>query len=131
MARNISIYPGAALDAALEANGGGRGKSHRLNQIADRYTELLRRNPLPDFSVAEWNLMRDSLNGGLHEPAATIRGVWQGVEDSLLDSLGAKWDVDGPALVARLRDLTYAQEVALVEQIEAWWSEQSRDAASA
>lgn len=131
MARNISIYPGAALDAALASNGGGRGRSHRINQLADRYAEILRRNPPPELSEGEWSLIRDSLNGTLHEPAAMIRGVWQDVEDGLFDGLAAKWGVDGPALVARLRALDYAQEVALVERIEAWWATHGGDAGEA
>lgn len=127
--KNVSIYPGPDLEAAIVANGGGRGRSHRINQIADRYAEILRRNQ-PSLSEPEWNLIRDSLNGTLHEPAAMIGGVWQGVEDSLADGLGAKWGVDGPELVRKLRGLSFAQEVALVEAIEAWWAERANAGAA-
>lgn len=43
------------------------------------------------------------------------------LEDSLPDGIGEKWGVDAPALVARLRALPYADELALVAGIEAWW----------
>lgn len=127
MARNISIYPSPALDAACALNGGGRNRSHRISQMADRYAEILRRNPAPAISEAEANLIRDALNGTLHEPAAMIRGLWQGIEDAIqLDGLAEKWKVDGAALIERLRGLSYAQEVAMVEAVEAWWARQSQ-----
>lgn len=126
MARNISIYPSPALDKARALNGGGRGASHRINQIADRYTEILRRTSLPELSDAEWSLLRDACNGTLHEPAAMIRGALaQGVSDAVaLDGLDGKWGVDGAALVERLRGLEFAQEVRVVEEIERWWAGQ-------
>lgn len=56
-----------------------------------------------------------------------IRGaLWLGVEDSLADVLAEKWQIDGAALIETLRGLTFAQEVRLVEQIEAWWAAQRR-----
>lgn len=119
-----SLRPAPILEEAVAHNGGGRGLSHRLAQIADRYLEMLRRADLPALNEAEWNALRDACNGVLHEPAATIRGaLWIGIEDSLPDGLAAKWQIDGAALVATLRDLSYAQEVRLVEEIERWWAE--------
>ena len=115
-----SIRPAPVLEEAIALNGGGRGLSHRLAQIADRYLEILRRAPLPDLSEAEMNALRDSCLGVLNEPAAQIRGsLWLGVEDSLPDGLAEKWQIDGAALVEKLRALTYPQEVRLVEMVEA------------
>lgn len=127
MARNISIYPSPALDAACALNGGGRNRSHRISQIADRYAEIMRRTALPDFTEAEWSLLQDACNGVLHEPAGMIRGgLALGVEDAIaLDGLADKWSVDGAALLARLRDLAFAQEVRLIEDIERRWGEQA------
>ena len=126
-----SFRPAPVVTEALALNGGGRGMSHRLAQIADRYSEIMRRTPLPDLSDAEWSLLRDALNGTLHEPAAMIRGALAlGVEDGIsLDGLDGKWGVDGAALAGKLRSLTYAQEVRLVEEIERWWAEQRNDPA--
>ena len=120
-----SFRPAPVVEQALAHNGGGRGLSHRLAQIADRYLEVLReaRTSLPALSEAEWSLLRDSLNGTLHEPAAMIRAMWVGVDDSIrLDGLDVKWGVDGAALVAKLRTLDYAQALAVVEAVEAWWA---------
>lgn len=118
-----SFRPAPVVQAAVANNGGGRGMSHRLAQIADRYQEILRRAAPPALSDGEMNALRDACNGTLHEPAALIRGsLWIGIEDSLPDGLAEKWQIDGAALVEKLRGLTYPQEVALVEQIEAYWA---------
>lgn len=128
----ISIYAAPELDEALARNGGGRNRSHRINQIADRYAEMLRRTSLPDMSEAEWSLLRDALNGVVHEPAAMIAHLAHGVADAIrLDGLDRKWGVDGAALVAKLEALDYAQEVRLLEDIEAWWSYQGEQDAAA
>lgn len=125
-----SFRPAPIVDAALANNGGGRGLSHRLAQVSDRYLEALRRARAswPPFSEAEWSLLRDAMNGTLHEPAAMIAALDQGIEDAIaLDGLDAKWSVDGPALLAKLRGLDFMQEVALVEAVERWWAERSQD----
>lgn len=125
MADKQTIYVAEPIERASALNGGGRNLSHRLNQMADRYAELLADAGLPPLSDGEWNLIRDAMNGTVNEPATMIRQVWQGVEDAIqLDGLDAKWSVDGEALVATLRGLTYAQEVAVVEAVEAWWAGQ-------
>lgn len=117
-----SIRPAPILEEAISNNGGGNGLSHRLAQIGDRYLEMLRRTDLPTLSEAEINALRDSNNGTWHEPAAAIRGaLWIGIEDGLPDGLAEKWDIDGKVLVEKLRSMTYAQEVKLIEQIEKWW----------
>lgn len=118
-----SIRPAPSVHAAIANNGGGRGMSHRLAQICDRYLELLRRAPLPELSEAEVNALRDCMNGTLNEPAGTIRcSIWANFEDACYDGLAEKWEIDGPALLEKLKALTYAQELGLIEQIEAYWA---------
>lgn len=120
-----SIRPAPILEEAIANNGGGNGLSHRLAQIGDRYLELLRRTDLPVLTEAEMSALRDVNNGTWHEPAAMIRGaLWLGIEDSLPDGIAEKWGIDGPALVKKLRGLSFAQEIKLVEGIEKWWSDQ-------
>ena len=123
MANVKSIRPAPSLDMAVGWNGGGRSYSGRLAEIGDRYVEILRRNPPPALTEAEVNAIRDVLNGALLQPAAVIAGaIVIEVEDALPDGLADKWGIDGPALVARLGALTYVQEVALLEQVEKYWS---------
>ena len=59
-----------------------------------------------------------------HASAEADRGIADAIE---LDALDRKWEVDGPALLVKLRALTFSQEVALLEQIEAWWARSRQD----
>lgn len=117
MARKSTIYLGDRAEAIL-----GRGPlSSAINRVADRYYELVRRSRI-DLPQPELDAVRDALNGWLAEPAATIAGgPALEVEDALPDGLAERHGIDGPALVAKLRGLTYAQEIALVDAVEQYW----------
>lgn len=125
MANVKSIRPAPALDFAVGWNGGGRGFSARLAQIGDRYVEILRHNPPPALLAAEMSAVCDALNGALLQPAATIDGgIALEVSDAMPD-LAAKWGIDGAALVEKLRDMSFAQSVSLLEHVEKYWSTQN------
>lgn len=118
MAKRTTIY---LTDRAQAVLAGGESLSGTINRIADRYYEILRRSRI-DLSEPEINAVRDALNGWLAEPAATIHGgPALEVEDALEDGLAERHGIDGRALVAKLRALTYAQEVALVDSVEQYW----------
>ncbi len=100
------------------------GLSARINAIADRYAYLLSLITPPAFSRAEWLLMADACSGwaSAQEPAETLVGaVAAEVEDSLPDGLSGKWgltDVQARALCRRLKALSPAENIWLVEKIE-------------
>lgn len=100
--------------------------SKRVAMAVDRYREILRRERVhQEFSEPEWNLLRDIGNGTAFEPAQLIAGsLAQMAEDSQPDGVFEKWDVAPGDLITRLRCLSYPQEVAAVEAIEAWWRDQ-------
>ena len=128
MAKRTSTYLSDRTVDILDAAMGDTGSlSGEINKFVDRYAEVIRRHRGVEklFSVAEMNAMRDVANGWWAEPAATIDGgLALNLEDSIQDGIGEKWGVDAPALVARLRALSYADQLALVAGIEAWWSKQ-------
>lgn len=118
MSRRTTIYLTDRAEAVL---GGGESLSGSVNRLADRYYEIVRRSRI-DLPPPELDAIRDALNGWLAEPAATIAGgPALEVEDALPDGLAERHGIDGPALVAKLRALTYAQEVALVDAVEQYW----------
>lgn len=121
--QGVSFSP--ALKSALGPIDDSITVSARVNAIGERYAEIMRRAQIEKrFSEPEWNLLRDSLNGCYHQPASQIRHLWHGIEDSIeLDGLAEKWEVDGEALLAKLRDLAFVDEVAVVEAVERWWIE--------
>lgn len=125
MAKRTTIY---LTDRAQAVLAGGESLSGTINRIADRYYEILRRSRI-DLTPAELDAVRDALSGWLAEPAATIAGgPALEVEDALPDGLAEKWGIDGPALVGKLRALTFAQEVALVDATEQYWRAQATEA---
>jgi len=100
--------------------------SKRVAMALDRYREILRRERIEqEFGEAEWNLLRDMGNGTAFEPAQLVAGsLAQMADDSRQDGLFEKWGVDANDMITKLRCLNYAQEVAAIEEIEAWWRRQ-------
>lgn len=121
MATKKGIYFADAAEKLL-----GDINSGRVNQVLDRYAEILRRERIEKlFTDAQWNALRDMLNGTLSEPAELIRGsLAMSWEDSIEDGIAEKWDVDPQSMQQKLAALTYVQEVAIVEAVERWWRDQ-------
>ena len=128
MAKRTSTYLSDRTVAILAAAmGDGGSLSGEINKFIDRYNEVIRRHRgvFEQFSEAEMTALRDICNGWIAEPAATLAGSMAlRVADSLPDGIAVKWGIDAPALLAKLRALPYADELALVAGIEAWWLRQ-------
>ena len=128
MAKRTSTYLSDRTVDILDAAMGDVGSlSGEINKGIDRYHEVIRRHRgIEDqFSEAELNALRDVCNGWIAEPAATIAGgLAMELGDSLQDGITEKWEIDAPALLAKLNALPYAGELALVVGIEAWWRKQ-------
>lgn len=119
MSKRVSTY---LTDRTLDVVAGD-GLSGRINRMADRYGEILRRTRIEArFTADEMNALRDVCNGWLAEPAAVIDcGVALELEDSIPDGIGDKWGIEPQMLLNKLAALNYCEEVALVEAIEAYW----------
>lgn len=120
MTKRVTIYLNPPLVEALQNTDSTSG---RLGQICDRYLGILFRARIADkFSPNERDALRDCCNGTIFGPAQVIDGaVLANFEDSLYEGLADKWKVDAPTTIAKLRALTFPEQVALVEEIEAYW----------
>lgn len=79
------------------------------------------------LSENEALLICDALNGTLMLPQ-TMRLLWAEIDDSIrLDATDEKWQVDGPALVEKLRRFTSGQTLAVVDAGERWWNRNEID----
>ena len=109
----------------MAALGHSDSLSGRLGDVCDRYAEIIRRTRVEQkFSEAEMNALRDCCNGTIFAPAQLIAGaVLANFEDSAVDGLYDKWGIDGLETARKLNALTFAEQVALVENIEKFWAE--------
>lgn len=94
-------------------------------QVSDRYNEIIIRSGVAQlFSEAELNAFRDCCRGTSFGSAFQINdGVLINFEDSLIDGNAEKWEIDASATIAKLRVLSYPDQVVLVEDIEKFWRE--------
>lgn len=118
--RSMEVEPALGLRLSAYLGSPGRVAARDL----DRYYAILAAELRGvHLSEPEAMLLIDSLQGVLHElPESAPTMLWAGVDDSIrLDGLDAKWDVDGPALVATLRALSPAQAMAVIDAVERWW----------
>lgn len=104
------------LEARTEA---GQGLALTAKRDLERYYCQLKL-ALPTFSEAEASLIVDVQNGTMVEPH-TAGFLWANVADALDDGYAEKWQVDGPALVARLRNLTPFEALAVADACERFW----------
>ncbi|MDD3654996.1 MAG: hypothetical protein PHO01_12620 [Desulfotomaculaceae bacterium] len=118
--RTVSIYLRPELEAELEARGSNRNHIiHRdLERLYTLYRLALREVKL---TLPECWFIADMLNGSLVD-AYSAGTLWASAEDACaLDGLDKKWQVDGKALVKKLKALSPVQALALVDAAERFW----------
>ena len=95
--------------------------SHAVNLVVDRYQALVARS-LPRLTEAEWMACTAALDGIAltnvdgHDPVRMVPGEVEAAER--LRGLSQKWGIDGPALVGRLWQASYAELLALLDVVE-------------
>lgn len=104
-----SIYLSPPLERVYEALREGQSLSARLATIAERYQLIC--GQAPALTDAERDLLGNTLSGSLVEPL-----LIKHLDDELLDS-----DAGDPSalkdLAARVKDMSYAERVALIESV--------------
>lgn len=137
------------LLARLDAESEEQGRSARVRTILERYWWLIDR-AVPEMAIAEWNLIMDAMNGIAHWDGAelTAQVLYPEISDSIsLNGLDRKWlyredepeaapcpptgdpvqregrgiTDRGQRLLERLRSLSRAENLAVVEVAERFW----------
>ncbi|HJV06048.1 MAG TPA: hypothetical protein VJ642_01855 [Chromobacteriaceae bacterium] len=97
------------------------GDAARIQEICDRYAEMVQREQAVLsrlFSDNELHLIAAVLKDIHFDSAAACRGLWLAVEARLVhDELDRQLKVDSAALLNKMKALSYAQEVALIEAL--------------
>lgn len=127
MAQRRSIYSNPQLEAALAPrvrDGVAGGISGAITTMCSRYDEIVRRSlQTIRMSVAEWCLIADTCNGWFMDSPGSSNYLPHEVQDGIgLNQLDAKWQVDGPALIAKLQAMSFAELVAINDTCERFWA---------
>lgn len=123
-ARKAGLYITPPIAALLEGRKERDTLAGRLSTVAERY-QMVIDGHRPTLTEAEWNACRDALNSYWMGDADSIKLIWATIADAdHIDGLGAKWKIDAQSLSSRIRQMTPAELVALVEAVETWWAGQ-------
>ncbi len=112
--KRADIPPGATPDET------GSILSMTARRDIGRYYDMLIRS-LPTFSENEALLLCDVLNGTIIE-SFSVPLLWTEISDAVQEGYDEKWEIDGAALVARLRALTPFECMAVGDAVERYWS---------
>lgn len=122
--KRVSVY---VPDRLLPILGEGDSMSCRLAAVVDRYSVVVDQHT-PELTRSEWCMILDACNGWAtwSEAGETLMGgIALEVHDAFVVSMTAdKWGMSQEqaiALVERLRGLTAAETIAVVERIERFW----------
>ena len=121
MAKTLGVYLYSETINEVAVRGENRSQTinRDLERLYDLYRRAIQETPLP---LAEASLLVDCLNGSLVD-ARSAGMLWANVEDGIkYDGLEGKWEVDGKALVEKLRRLNQVQCLALIDAAERFWA---------
>jgi hypothetical protein len=109
-------------DIAAELDTRGDNRSAVIRRDLERLYTLYQRSLPRDLTEAEACLICDVMNGTLMD-ANTAHMLYAEVEDGIaLEGLAEKWEIDGPALVEKLKALSDIQCLAVIDAAERFWS---------
>ncbi len=98
-------------------------RSATIAKSLDRYFYALsaaRRGMRERFSAGEQGLLIDVANGALFASPCAINFIEHEVADALIGGAAERWHVDGPALMKKLKALSYVEKLALIDAAERW-----------
>lgn len=120
---SVSIQPN--IMAEVEKRVEYDNVSGALNKTLDRYFALLARSLAEwrsQLSDAECALILDATNGTMFADTFSLSHLWAEIADAVsLDSLDRKWEVDGAALVDKIKSSGVLGQAALIDASERWW----------
>jgi len=120
MAEKATVYLHDTVIPEIDARGESRSGviSRDLLRLYTLYRRGLREVRL---TTNEACLLVDTLNDAIMD-ANTAPLLWQQVEDACrIDRLDEKWQVDGKALIEKLKNLDALHCLALVDAAERFW----------
>lgn len=122
---SISLMP--KVSAQVDRREGQRSTS--INKCLERYFWLMeheRRQLRQLFNDGEISLLCDLMNGTMFADPYSVQFITAEAADGIaLDRLDEKWKIDGPALLEKLKALSYGANLALIDAVQLWWHRSS------
>lgn len=112
------------LDGLIEARMRGDLKAGAVAQrdLTRYYDALALALSQVQLTINEAMLIIDALNGSFID-LNLAQLLHYEIEDSFGDGLAEKWQIDGPALLGKVRDWSLLQRIAVVDAVERWWGD--------
>lgn len=103
----------------------GLSTSDIAKRDLERYYYLLKLTQAKlSFTMGEAMLLCDVMNGTINQPYS-VSLIWASVSDALKEGYAEKWEVDGPALVKKLRALSPFECMAVADAVEQAWNDET------
>jgi len=119
---SISVRPGVLAEIERRDEGNLSGT---FGKSLDRYFALISRSLAQwreQLSDAECALILEATNGTAFADTFSLAHLWAEIDDAIsMDRLDAKWEIDGPALVEKIRSSGVLGQTALIDASERWW----------
>jgi hypothetical protein len=121
MSSRKSIYLSDQAEAVIGTD--HDSLSGRINNICIRYGTITAAG-CPELRLSEWLMICDMLNATVMDAAGAdqARHLWADIAESgKLDGLAEKWEIDTEDLSQRVRAMSYAGQVAIIEVVGKFW----------
>jgi hypothetical protein len=112
---------------------GAMTEAGALRRILQRYFEIVR-HAAPQFAWEEWALIADANSGAalVDEllgvgPRSAVTMLLANVESYIEDGGDRRWPVDSDALRARLGELPFVGQIAVLDVLERMWAQPQSD----
>lgn len=121
------IFRSAEIERELDTRAGSAERNSTARRDLERYYAVLRAElAAARLTLPEASLIMDALNGTRMDHVS-YRLLWAEIVEAMEDAdLAGKWGVSAEALTERLRALTPAQSMAIVDAIERAWAAVAR-----
>ncbi len=120
---SVSFDPAIMAEIAVRAEGNVSGA---IGDMLARYLALLARARAElrsQLSEHECALIVDATNGTAFADTISLSMLWAEIEDACaMDHLDQKWEIDGAALVGKIKAAGMIGQTALIDASERWWN---------
>lgn len=116
-----SVYIGEPIESLLSGTPEGGNFSGIVNSAVGRYLAIIEKS-MPAFSLRQWMVLFDSLNGFSAPSSLELKAFDETVHHGIfVDCHDKKWNVAGKRLHTLIEQLSAAEKFAIIYAAERFW----------